>query len=113
MQEGHVTRIELFVTGSNAPEMFDARKEAFDQIAVLVQMRIVDSELLSVHTRWDDRFGTGGQDALNEGVGVVALVGDHRIGSDVGDQIGGEIDIGDLTRTQDQSQGVPTHAGTG
>jgi hypothetical protein len=43
-------------------------------------------------------------DALNQGIGVVALVGDDRIGSDVCDKIGGALDIGDLTRTQDQSQ---------
>jgi hypothetical protein len=47
-----------------------------------------------------------GLDALNQGIGVVALVGDDRIGPDVGDQVGGEVDIGDLTRTQDQSQRV-------
>src|SRR5664279_5694009 len=101
MQEGHVAASKLFVSGGNAPKMFDACEEALDQIAVLVQMRIVEPEFLSVGTWRDDRLGTAGLDALNQGVGVVALVGDHRIGSDVGDQIGGEIDIGDLARTQD------------
>jgi hypothetical protein len=45
MQESHVVSSELFVPGGNAPEMFDACEEALDQIAVLVQMRIVDPEI--------------------------------------------------------------------
>ena len=48
MQESHVAASKLFVSGGDAPEMFDPCEEALDQIAVLVQMRIVDSEFLSV-----------------------------------------------------------------
>ena len=106
MQESHVVASKLFVTRGYAPKMFDACEEALDQIAVLVQMRIVDPEFLSVGTRRDDRLSTAGLDTLNQGIGVVALVGDDRIGLDIGDQVGGEVDIGDLTRTQDQSQRV-------
>ena len=76
------------------------------QIAVLVQMRIVESEYLAIGTRRDDRLGTAGLDALDQGIGVVALVGDDRIGPDVCDQVRGEVDIGDLPCTQYQSHWV-------
>jgi len=59
--------------------MFDACEEALDQIAILVQMRIVDPEFLSVGARRDDRLRTVGLDALNQSIGVGALVGDDRI----------------------------------
>lgn len=38
MQEGHVAASKIFVSGANAPEMFDARTEALDHIAAIVQM---------------------------------------------------------------------------
>jgi len=38
MQEGHVAASKIFVSGANAPDMFDARKKALDQISVIVQM---------------------------------------------------------------------------
>jgi len=63
------------------PKMFDACEETLDQIAVLVRKRIADPEFLSVGTRRDDSLGTAGLDALNQGIGVVALVGDDRIQS--------------------------------
>lgn len=83
MQESHVASSKLFVSGGNAPKMFDPCEEALDQIAVLVQMRIVESEVLAIGTRRDDRLGAAGLDTLDQCIGVVALVGDDRIASDI------------------------------
>ena len=106
MQEGRVALSKSFVSGGDAPKMFDPCEETLDQIAVLVQMRIVESEFLAIGTRRDDRLGTTGLDPLDQGIGVVALVGDNRIGPDVYNQIGGALDIGDLIRTQNQPQWI-------
>lgn len=106
MQEGHVAANKLFVSGSDAQEMFDPCEEALDQIAILVQMRILESEFLAIGTRRDDRSGTTGLDPLDQGIGVAALVGEDRIGSDACNPIGGALDIGDLTSTQNQSQRI-------
>jgi hypothetical protein len=74
MQESHVTASKLFVSGGNTPKMFDPCEETFNQIAVLVQMRIVGPEFLAVGARRDDRLGATGLDTLDQGIGVVALL---------------------------------------
>ena len=106
MQECHVIGIELFVSGSNTTKVLDAREEALDQIAILVQVRVVGAELLSIGARGDDCLGAAGLDVLNQGIGIVALVGYYRIGANVRDQLGGSLDISELTRTEDQAQRI-------
>ena len=65
MQECHVAGIELFVAGSNAPEMLDACEEALDQIAVLVQILAVGPGLFAVGARRDERLCCTGPNELH------------------------------------------------
>ncbi len=106
MQECHVTRIEFFVAGSNAPEMLDACEESLDQIAILVQMGIVGPELFAVGARRDNRLCCAGPNELDQSIGIVAFVGDDRFGRNTGNQFGGVVDIGNLPGAQNQPQRI-------
>ena len=106
MQEGHIVGIEFFVSRGNTPKVLDAREEAFDQVAIFVQMGVVGPELRSVGARRDYRLRAVDLDEPNQSIGIVALVCDDRIGLDARDQLRGALDIGNLARTQYQSQRI-------
>ena len=63
--------------------MLEAVEEALDQIALLVQLLVVRPLHLAVGLRRDHGHGAGCLDLLNDGIAVVALVGDDGLGCDL------------------------------
>src|ERR1035438_9289812 len=106
MQECHIAASELVVPSGNAPKLLDASEESLDEIAILVQMGIVRPEFLAVGARRDNRLRRAGSNGLDQSIGIVALVAYDCLGGDTGNQVGGMVDIGDLSSAQNQPQWI-------
>ena len=77
MEKTEVGRGELVVPREDAPVVLDLVDEALHQVALFVQMSIVLPRHLPVGPRWDDGNRATLPDYLDEGLGVVPLVGNH------------------------------------
>ena len=97
---------EFVIARGNAPGLLDTAEETFDQIAVFVDMAIERSRMESVGTRRDNRLAALVVDGLNEGVRVVTLVGHDEPGRLVLDQSFCLLDIGDLSRRENDAHGI-------
>lgn len=97
---------QLVVACSDAPEVFDASEESFDQIAVAVEMVIEVALSQAIGTGRDDGLRTSCPDHGNEVVGIVALVRNDSACRQVFDGLGGIIDIGNLARREDHPQRI-------
>jgi len=97
---------QFVVTRGDTPEMFDSRKEAFDQIAVSVEM-VIETALGKTIGAWrNDSLRARRLDLGNEVVGVVALVPDDGLCREMLDGLGGKIDVGNLTGRENHPQGI-------
>jgi hypothetical protein len=80
MDEGTEAEVGLVVAGGDAAEMLEFVDEAFDHVALAVEMPVVADDTRPGRVRRDHGFrakcGDGGADA----VGIVGLVGDHVLG---------------------------------
>ena len=86
--------------------MFEAIEESLDEVARLVAVPVDLAWRVPVATRRDDGLSAGGLDDLNQGIAVVALVGDHRLGGDGLEQGSALGDVSDLAAGQDQPDGI-------
>ena len=64
----------LFVTSSDAAELFDELEESFDQIALSVKREIAIAFVFAIRLWRDDRLDRARLEAGDVAVGVVALV---------------------------------------
>lgn len=97
---------EFVVARGNASELPDAAEEAFDQIAALVDMSVERARVESVRAKRNDSLTALCRDGLDEGIRVVALVGHDEFGGLILDQRRGLLDIGDLTRGENDPQRI-------
>lgn len=67
------------VAGAEAAKLFESREAAFDAVALSVQALVVVLFLLAIGLGRDDGLGSGGLDVYEDGVGVLAFVGQHRL----------------------------------
>jgi hypothetical protein len=65
----------FLVSGGESAEMFEPREAAFDAIALFVQGFIVLAVLFAVPFGWDDGNRARALDMLEDGIGVVAFIG--------------------------------------
>ena len=70
---------EFVVAGGDAPELFDAGKEALDQVAMLVLLLIEGALLFAGDARRDNGLSWHVGDLLQQGIGIERLVGDDGI----------------------------------
>lgn len=106
MQEGVKTIGELVVAGAKAAELLEAIGKSFNEVARLVALPVVPALCVAVAARRNDGFGTGGLDGGNQGIAVVALVGNDSLRRDGLDQGSALGDIGDLARRQNEANRI-------
>ena len=70
---------ELFIARGDPAKVFDKAKMAFNEIAILVLMRIIGSRRIAVGARRDDRLGPAHCIVLAQLVSVKGFVGEHRL----------------------------------
>jgi hypothetical protein len=67
----------FLVSGGEAAEVLEAREASFDAIPLFVEVFIVFALLLAIAFGRDDRNRAHGGHMLDDGIGVVAFVGQH------------------------------------
>ena len=113
MQEGHEVVSGFLETRKDAAIMLDLVEKAFDEVAFLVKMPVVDPRVEAIGTGRDDRLHTAFLHDLHERVGIVALIADHGVGRECPDQPFGLPDVGRLSTGEDEDQGVTQGIGDG
>ena len=67
--------------------MLEFVEEALDEVSLSVDAAIDRAMNQALACRWDMRLGPGGADKLEQGVGIVASVGDDMAASEIGEQL--------------------------
>ena len=70
----------FFISGCDASELFDELKETLDEVAFGVEGEVAIAGNLAVRLWRDDRLDGPHFEALDEGVGVIALVAEEGFG---------------------------------
>ena len=97
----------LVVARSNGPVLLELGKEVLDRMARLVQGFVVIALLPVGAARWNHHCLIGYEQRLNHSVlGVVALVGDHRLGLAAGQQRIGALQVVGLPYCQMKPRGI-------
>ena len=94
--EGFEVGFELFVSGGEAAEVLESGEAAFDAITLFVQCFVVLALLLAVAFGWDDSDPSHACDVLNDGIAVVTLICEHRLGLALCQQVDGLGAVMDL-----------------
>ena len=106
MDERQKGQSQFVVSSGDAAEMFDASEEAFDQIAVFVEMAIEVSLIQPIGSGRYNSLRTGRFDFRNEVIGIVVLFGDNGLCGQVLDGLGRTVDAGYLSGGKDQPQRI-------
>jgi hypothetical protein len=86
----------FLVSCSEAAEVFEAREASFDTIALFVEVFVVLALLFAVSFGRDNRNRAHGGHMLDDGIGVVAFIGQHMADfplSQQGDGLGAVVDL--------------------
>jgi len=117
MQEGVESIGKFVVSGCDAAELLETIEESLDEVSCLVAVPVDFALGVAIASRWDDRFGTGSLDDVDQGITVVTFVGDNRAGLDCLNQGSPLRDIGHLAGGQNQTnrvaQGIDTSMNLG
>jgi hypothetical protein len=95
------------VAGGEAAKLFESREAAFDAVALFIQVLIVVSMLLAIGLGGNDGLGSCGLDVFEDGVGVVAFVGQYRLRFPGSQQRDGLRAVGHLSAGQRKIKGSP------
>ena len=80
MDEGEIAACQFLEAGKDPPVVLHEAEQELDLVALLVELPVGRTLLEAGGFRRDHRQGASGRDGLQDGVGVVGLVGDHRLG---------------------------------
>lgn len=97
---------EFVVARGDASELLDATEETLDQIAALVDMPVERAGVESVRARWNDRLAALRRNRFDEGIRIVALVGDDELGRLILNQRCRLLDVGDLPGRENDPQWI-------
>ena len=106
MQEAQVSGVQLLKPGEDPAIVLDLVDEAFDQMALPVQMPVIVGGFLAVRAGRNDRTQAPFQDMLTKLLGILPLVGNHVLSGIIGDQSIGLSDVMLLSPSQDEPQGI-------
>ena len=108
---------KFVVLGGDKPERLKAMEESLDEVSCLGAEPVGFALGVAIASRRDDRLGTSGLDDADQGIAVVAFVGNDSIGRDCLNQGRTLRDIGHLAGRQDQTnridQGIDTNMNLG
>ena len=117
MQEGVESTGEFVVSGCDTAELLKAIEESLDKVSCLVAVPVDFALGVAIVSRWDDCFGPGGLDDVDQGVAVVTFIGNDSAGRDCLNQGSSLRHIGHLASRQDQAnrvaQGINTSMNLG
>ncbi len=91
--------------------MFEFRKASFDAVALSIEFFVVSSLLFSVGFGWHDGDRTHGLDVVEDGLAVVALVGQHSLRLAFAEQIDSLGTVVDLTAGDEEVDRYPEFVG--
>jgi hypothetical protein len=77
------------VSRGETAETLEFTESTFDAIALFVEIFVLLALYLAVSFGWDYGFGSHGFNVLNDGVGIVALVGKHGFSLVLAQQLDG------------------------
>ena len=80
MDEGEMAACQLLEAGEDPPVVLDEAEQELDLVALLVELPVGRTLLEAGGFRRDHRQGASGRDGPQDGVRVVGLVGEHRLG---------------------------------
>ena len=106
MEAGEEISGGLFVTGGDAPEVFDDIEEAFDEIAFAVECEVAVAFDAAIRFGRDHHLDGARRQAADETVGVISLVGEQGLRRDFGGQRFGLGDVVGLPTRETDRQGI-------
>lgn len=98
---------ELVVARCDGAEFLQGAEEALDEVAFAIEGEVGITRLLGIGLRGDDGRDVARFECLDQGFGIVALVGDQRVGLDRLEQGLGLGDVGGLPRRQRERDWKP------
>ena len=69
---------QFFIARCDSAKVFDAAEVAFNEIAVLILIRVIECWCVAVGARRNERFRASLGDVLAQLVSIKAFVGEHR-----------------------------------
>ena len=103
MQKTQVSGVQLLKPGEYPAIVLHLVDEAFDQMALPIQMPVIVGGFPPVGAWRNDRSHAQGQDVLAKLPGVISFVGQHLLTSITGDQFLCLGDVVPLPSGQDES----------
>lgn len=97
---------EFVVSRGDASELLETSEEAFDQIAIAIEMPIELSRCTAIGSGRNHSLGARRCDPGDEVIGVVSLVGHNRLPGQILDQCRGVVDIGNLPGRENNPQRI-------
>ena len=80
LDEGEIAVRQLVEAGEDAPVVLHEAEQVLDLVALAVEVPVGRALLAAGRPGWDHRQDAGGGQGRQDRVGVVSLVGDHRLG---------------------------------
>ena len=113
VQEAEVASGKLVKAREDAAVLLDLVDEAFDQVALSIQMSVKVASLCSVLAGRNDRNSAHLLDLFNELVGVIASVSDYEVGFSAFDESRTLGHVMGLSSSEQEVQGIAQgiHAG--
>src|SRR6202158_4717857 len=96
----------FFVAGGDASELLDELKETLDEVAFGVEGEVAIAGDLAIRFWRDDRLDGSHFEALDEGVGVVALIAEQGLGLHFGRECFSLGDVVDLPAREAERQRI-------
>ena len=97
---------ELVVAGCNGAILFELAEKSLDEIAFAIEGKIGVARLTAIGLGWNDRHDASALERLDQGIGVLGLVGQEGRGLDLVEQRRGLADIGGLSRRERQGDRI-------
>lgn len=105
--EAEKAGIGFVISCSDATKLFESVEEAFNQIAIFVQVPIDGALLGPIGPRWNDGMRSLALDRSDKRVGIVPVVGKNAICRKACNQGLGLGDVGLLASRQDRPHWIP------
>ncbi len=92
------------VSGSQMAELFQAGEAAFNAVTLFIEFFIVGALLFAIGLGRNDHLASHRFDMFDDGVRVIAFVGQHRLGSSLAQQGEGLGAVVDVSTREEKAQ---------